>query len=125
MLNSVVYPNFGTALYFLYVLALTGLCLAKDEKKIKLKQFLSIAVIFIAFAILVTKIVFLIDLKGESFTLSEDDILLYRSSGIYIKSGETKLKAFNVFMSVFFDAVEVLLCILVTVLYGSHRKDVR
>lgn len=37
LLNSVAYPNFGTAIYFLYTLFLTALCLSKDERKIKIK----------------------------------------------------------------------------------------
>jgi hypothetical protein len=44
---------------------------------------------------------------------------MYQTSGIYIKESTTKIKVVNVFMSIFFDFMEVFLCILVTVLYGS------
>ncbi|CDW91199.1 UNKNOWN [Stylonychia lemnae] len=126
LLNSVFYPNFGSALYFVFALFLTGLCLTKDEKKIKLKQFTSIAILFIAFAIIITKIVFLVELRnmGE-LKLDSEDVLLYETSGIYIQQSTTKIRVVNVVISVLFDIIELILCILITVLYGSQRKDLR
>jgi integral membrane sensor domain MASE1 len=65
MLNSVFYPNFGTAVYFLFSLLLTSLCLNKDEKKIKMKQMLSIAIIGLSVAILITKAIVIVDLHKQ------------------------------------------------------------
>lgn len=53
-----------------------------------------------------------------------EDAMLYNSIGIYIDETTTKLTTLNVFMSVFFDVMEFLLTMLITITYSSHKKDV-
>lgn len=126
LLNSIVYPNFGTALYLIFALSLTGLCLSKEEKKINLKQIFAIVILISSVAILITKAVFIVDLhKQGELNLDETDILMYRTCGIYIHLTTNKIGIINVFMSIFFDIMEFILCILVVILYGSQRKDIR
>ena len=120
MLNSIFYPNIGTAVYFVLSIFLTALCLSKDEKKIKLKQILCISIIAISLGILITKAVFIVDLNSDvDLTLDSDDALMYKTSGIYVTLNSSKNAVVNVFMSIFFDFMEFFLCIIMTILYGS------
>lgn len=126
MLNAVFYPNLVTAFYFTVSLALTSLSLRKEEKKIKLKQVLSLAMIGISIAVLVAKAVFIVDLHKQEdlLLLDPDDVLMYRTSGIYITIETSKMKVVNVFMSIFFDFMNMILSAVLVLLYGSQRKDV-
>ncbi len=121
MLNAVFYPNLVTAVYFVVSLLLTSLCLCREEKKIKLKQVLCLAMIGISIAVLIAKAVFIVDLHGQDdlLQLDPDDVLIYRTSGIYITIETSKIKVVNVFMSIFFDFMNMLLSAVLVILYGS------
>lgn len=126
LLNSVVYPNIGTSVYFVFSLFLTALCLTRDEKKIRIKQIFSIAIMVIAVGISITKTVFIVNLhKQGQIRLDEDDTLMYKTCGIYIHLSTSKIGVINVFMSVFFDLMEFFICIFLTILYGNQRHDAR
>lgn len=85
LLNSVIYPSVSSAFYFLSAMGLTAISMNKDEKKVKLKFDLSIALLVISAGIMITKGVFLIMLNNEGvLSLSKDERLLYDSLGIRI-----------------------------------------
>ena len=62
MLNSLIYPNFPSAIYFSCSIFLTFMCLHKSEKKIKLKQILSIGMMVFSILVLILKTVFIVNL---------------------------------------------------------------
>jgi hypothetical protein len=63
LLNSIVYPNACSGLYFLFALSLTALSLTKEEKKAKLKFVLAICLALISAGLGVTKGAYLIMLN--------------------------------------------------------------
>ena len=66
LLNSVMYPSASTALYFLFAMGLTLESMTRDEQRIKVKYIVSIMFTFAAFAIMVSKGVFLILLNEDA-----------------------------------------------------------
>lgn len=64
MLNSVIYPSASFALYYLFALGITALSLSKDNKTIKLKFILSIALAVSSITIAVGKGLILIKLNN-------------------------------------------------------------
>lgn len=73
LLNSVIYPNAATAVYYVITLSLTGISLTKDRKKVQLKYGISIATLVITLLILIAKAIILVLLNHEGeITLTSD-----------------------------------------------------
>ena len=55
LLNAVIYPNFISAGYFIYALTLISMAMTRDNEIIKIKFYLSIAMIILSVIIGVSK----------------------------------------------------------------------
>ena len=69
LLNSVIYPSASSGLYYIYALVMTALSLTNEERKIKLKFGLTVCIIVLSFAIIISKGLFLIMLNNTGLDL--------------------------------------------------------
>ena len=63
-------------------------------------------------------------LKGV-IRASSDDIILYKLFGIYVENNKPYLGQMDIFMSLFFDLSEILICIILSLLYQHEEKQIK
>lgn len=125
LLNASIYPSASAGLYFAYCLGMTALSLSNEERRVLLKFGVSILMTVVTFGILLAKGYLLIKLNntGQDLDLSRDDRLLYDSLGIRIDLTQKRITVWTTLMSVGFDSLQMILSILLTLVYNSHRKE--
>jgi hypothetical protein len=123
MLNSVVYPNIISAVYFLHALLLVWLMMTRVDRVIKSKFYISIMMILAALAALVGKsvIVYFMWKNKRIPTFTTDDILFYKNFGILILQKTVLIDNVSTFLN---DFLEIILTIAVTIIYRQHYNDV-
>ena len=125
LLNSVIYPCASAGIYFLFAMGFTAISMVSEEKKARLKQVFSLFMALLAFGIIVGKIVFIVMLhKQGELSLTDDERLLYDSLGISIDMNQKFINFSTIFFSVFFDAIQIIISALLSLLYSSHRKEI-
>ena len=77
-----------------------------------------------SFGVIIAKTVEVVELhKMGEFKLSENDVLWYKTLGIYVEFKTVKLKTINVFLTFFLDCMMFAFSILLLALYTTHKKD--
>jgi hypothetical protein len=117
-LNSMFYSNIFSAIYFMIALTLTYNSLIKDEKKVRSKQIVTALGSVIGGIATLIKTIMLINLAiKKEIEVNEDELAIYKTFGIYLEKNRPVLGSMDIFMTIFFDLNEILLCILLTLMY--------